>query len=448
MSRKTSSDSSGGNEDTIAAVATPPGRGGIGVIRISGPRAIGIAETLCRRQFQARHATLSWFLAADGERLDQGLVLVFNGDGSFTGEPVAELHGHGGPMVLRRIMHAVLALGARIARPGEFSERAFLNGRMDLAQAEAVADLIASGSEAAARGAVQSLSGTFSRAVEALAEQLRALRVLVEAQIDFPDEELDLEDVLFSRSEFESLTRGVENLLGKARRGARLGQGATVAIVGPPNAGKSSLLNALSEDEVAIVTPIPGTTRDLLKVDLVIQGLPIRLIDTAGLRETEDPIEQEGIRRARQALQNADLVVEVEDLTCPPDQRLPGTWLEGVASTLRVGNKLDMAPGREALVNVSALTGAGIKQLEAAILERLEYQPDSSGFTARDRHVALLQAVSDHLNLAGTLTGQKVGSEFVAEELRLAHDALGEIVGRVSADMLLGDIFSTFCIGK
>jgi len=436
-------------EETIAAVATPHGRGGIGIVRLSGIRAIEIAEAMCRRTLRPRHATLSRICNQAGDLVDHGIVLIFPAGASFTGEPVAEIQGHGGPIVMRNIMQAALELGARTARPGEFSERAFLNGRMDLAQAEAVADLIASGSQAAARGALRSLTGEFSALVLSIARSLLEIRVRVEAGIDFPEEPLSDEETTTQVGELVSLRAELAELLGKTRQGVRLGQGATIAIVGPPNAGKSSLLNVLSGEDNAIVSAIPGTTRDLLKVDLELRGLPIRVIDTAGLRITVDPIESEGIRRALAILPSADLIIAIEDLAATlGEDKLDPKWLDGCPSILRVGNKLDLAPARQADVNVSVHTGEGLEQLRDSILERLNFEPEGSTFTARARHVEALSRTDHHLSQAISLLAAKFGTEFIAEELRLAHENLGEIVGRVSADGLLGEIFSNFCIGK
>lgn len=450
MSPARHSDKTNFANETIVAVATPPGRGGVGIVRLSGPEAIVIAEKIGRRMFKPRQATFTRFRNASGELLDEGLTIVFEAGASYTGEPVAEFQGHGGPVVMQRLVKAALAEGARLARPGEFSERAFLNGRMDLTQAEAVADLIASGSEAAARGALQSLSGEFSRRVNALAAELRGLRTQIEALIDFPDEELDAALIDVSSARLRSLAGQVDDLLTGARRGVRLSRGAVIAIIGEPNVGKSSLLNALSGEDAAIVTDIPGTTRDVLRVDLEILGLPIRLLDTAGLRITDDPVEQEGIRRALAVLPTADLVLVIRDVSAIRPAPLPEEWLIGAKQVLTIGNKADLSvnSAEHCDLLVSAKTGEGLPQLTHAIVESLGYSAEGSAFTARQRHVGLLEAVQRCIQSARVLISEDAGMELVAEELRMAHDRLGEIVGRVSADELLGDIFSTFCIGK
>jgi tRNA modification GTPase len=451
MSLAKPSEGSDTGQETIVAIATPPGRGGVGIVRISGPAAISIAEKMARRTFKPRIATFTRLHDQSGELIDEGIVLAFEDGASFTGEPVAELQGHGGPIVMQRLVRAALAEGARLARPGEFSERAFLNGRMDLVQAEAIADLIASGSEAAARGALKSMTGEFSAKVDALAGQLRELRIRLEAGIDFPEEELDPHALAVTRNNLEALDQALSEVLVAARRGVRLSQGATVALVGAPNAGKSSLLNALAGEDAAIVTPIPGTTRDVLKVDLELGGLPIRLLDTAGLRETGDLVEMEGVRRARALLAGADLVVVVHDGSQETVRTFPSDWLSEVKRSLTVMNKLDLVGFREDSPNmlwVSARTGEGLERLVEVILDQLGYQPDGSAFTARQRHVSLLENCGLHVRSTLDALEADFGMEIVAEELRLAHRCLGEIVGQVSADELLGDIFSTFCIGK
>ena len=439
-----------GDTDTIAAVATPPGQGGVGIVRISGPMALEIGESIVSEPLPPRQALHANF-THEGELLDDGVGLYFMAPNSFTGEDVVELQGHGGPVVMQMLLNAVLAAGARLARPGEFSERAFLNGQIDLAQAEAVADLIASASTQAARGAVRSLSGEFSLLINELDADILKLRVHVEAAIDFPDEEVELLAQGRVGEQIEALIGAVQALTQRGRQGALLTQGISIAIIGAPNAGKSSLLNRLSGEEAAIVTDIPGTTRDLLKVDLVLDGLPIRLVDTAGLRDTTDPVEVEGVRRARLEAERADLILEVWDLTanqaeaepCAPDR------------ALRVENKIDLVdipPGpvkdSPSRVRVSCLTGAGIESLKGAIKQRVGFSGEGSTFSARQRHIEALNAALTALEGAAERLKSNAAAEVIAEELRLAHIALGEITGETTPDDLLGSIFATFCIGK
>ena len=437
--------------DTIAAVATPPGQGGIGILRISGPAAFAIGETIAGPRPAPRQAALRRF-AHRGEALDEGLALFFPKPRSFTGEDVVELQGHGGPMVLQGVLNAALAEGARLARPGEFTERAFVNGRLDLAQAEAVADLIASASEAAARGALRSLAGTFSKAVKELDARILKLRVFLEASIDFPDEEIEFLERGQVASQIEDLLTATRQLLEDGRQGVLSSQGVKVALVGAPNAGKSSLLNCLSGEDSAIVTHIPGTTRDLLKLDLVLDGLPLRLVDTAGLRPTADPVEIEGVRRARAEAEQADLVILVRDMASEPQDAPPAAW----ERTLLVDNKIDLTgaqPGQDRTrspprVRISCLTGAGLPELREAIKERVGFFGGSCKFSARRRHLSALQAALDALQTGGQRLEQKAPGELIAEELRLAQLALGEITGELAPDELLGQIFSAFCIGK
>lgn len=436
--------------DTIAAVATPPGQGGVGILRISGSLAQRIGETLLNCSLPPRTALHRRFLH-DGEMLDQGLALSFPAPKSFTGEDVVELHGHGGPVVMQRLLDAALALGARLARPGEFSERAFRNGKIDLAQAEAVADLIASASVAAAKGAVRSLSGAFSDRVRALDEDILKLRIYVEASIDFPDEEVEFLSEAAAGQRIAGLVEAVQALSASGRQGVLLSQGVNIAIIGPPNAGKSSLLNRLAGEDAAIVTDIPGTTRDLLKVDLVLDGLPVRLVDTAGLRVGGDPVEKEGMRRARAEADRADLILELRDLST--GQAANCTF--GRERTLVVGNKVDLtsitpgcSPDDARAVHTSCLTGAGIRELKALIKQQVGFTGESAAFSARNRHLAALGGAAAALRNAAQLVQARASGEVVAEELRLAHLALGEITGEVSSDDLLGSIFATFCIGK
>lgn len=436
--------------DTIAAVATPPGQGGVGIVRISGPMALKIGESIVGEPLPPRQALHANF-THQGELLDDGVGLYFMAPNSFTGEDVVELQGHGGPVVMQMLLNAVLASGARLARPGEFSERAFLNGQIDLAQAEAVADLIASASTQAARGAVRSLSGEFSLLINQLDADVLKLRVHVEAAIDFPDEEVELLAQGRVGEQIEALISAVQALTQRGRQGALLTQGISIAIIGAPNAGKSSLLNRLSGEEAAIVTDIPGTTRDLLKVDLVLDGLPVRLVDTAGLRDSTDPVEVEGVRRARLAAEQADLILEVWDLAAAQ----VNTVLSSSERTLRVENKIDLVdvpPGpvkdSPSTVRVSCLTGDGIEALKGAIKHRVGFTGEGSAFSARQRHIEALNAALSALENAAQRLEANAAAEVIAEELRLAHLALGEITGETTPDDLLGSIFATFCIGK
>jgi tRNA modification GTPase len=451
--------------DTICAIATPPGSGGLGVVRQSGPGVQDIARQLGGRLPRPRHATLADFRDAEGEIIDTGILLFFAAPHSFTGEDVLELQAHGGSFILQRLVDRALELGARAARPGEFSERAFLNDKLDLVQAEAIADLIQSGTDAAARAAQRSLQGVFSRRVQVLQEQLTALRVFVEAAIDFPDEEIDFlaeSDVLDRLADARS---GLSALLREARQGRLLRDGIVLAIVGAPNAGKSSLLNALSGQDSAIVTEIPGTTRDVLRELIDLDGIPVHLADTAGIRETDDLIEAEGVRRARQALESADLVLLVEDASDPdrlglkPDIDLP----EGLGC-LRLANKadrvaderlkrLEQASGPDRLW-ISARTGYGIERLRRTIRERvgapggLADGRESGSFSARQRHIDALHRADRHLETGQRVMTERQAGELLAEELRLAQQALGELTGEMLPDDLLGEIFSSFCIGK
>lgn len=404
-----------------------------------------------------RHAALRSFRNAKGELLDRGIALYFPAPDSFTGEAVLELQGHGGPVVVSTVVDAALELGARRAEPGEFSKRAFLNDRIDLLQAEAIADLIASGSAQAARAALRSLSGEFSKAVEALAEQVLGLRLHVEAAIDFPEEEIDFLSDAALAGRLESCEAAFRELLERARAGRALADGYRVVIVGRPNAGKSSLLNRLAGQEAAIVTEVAGTTRDILRERINLDGLVVELVDTAGLRSDPDRIEAEGIRRAREALSTADAVMWLKDASTDPAEGLPADEdLPPGVPIVRVDNKIDLtgaAPGltrREPpVVGVSALTGEGLRELRS-LLSRLAGQHDlgEGTFTARKRQIDAIQRAFAHFVAGRAALEQARAGELLAEELRLAHDALGEVTGRVTADDLLGRIFSEFCIGK
>ena len=442
-------------DDTIAAAATPAGRGGVAMVRVSGPLVPDIAKRLLGRLPVPRYATLARWNDAAGEELDTGLALYFPAPQSFTGQHVLELHGHGGTVIVEALLERLVQLGARRARPGEFSQRAYLNDKLDLAQAEAIADLIDAGSRAAARAALRSLQGEFSASVSALREALVALRVQVEAGIDFPDEHLDLAAQSALRSRADALHTQLQQLLAAAAQGRVLTEGLTVVIAGRPNAGKSTLLNRLAGFDAAIVTPIAGTTRDLLREQVTIRGVPIELIDTAGLRAvTGDAIEEEGMRRARDAITRADRVLFVVDAVEDPQALslvAERASLPAHVPVTVVMNKVDLIattdpnPGHLA---VSAATGAGLDALRAH-LAGLAGPADAIGgaFSARARHVAALRRASAHLEQARAHL-VRPDPELAAEELRAAQQALGEVVGQLSSDELLGEIFSRFCIGK
>lgn len=442
--------------DTIAAVATPPGAGGIGIVRVSGSAACTIGRQLTRKRLRSRVVHFSTFFDAAGSALDRGLSMFFPGPASFTGEDVLELHAHGSPVVLNLLLRRVCELGARQARAGEFSERAFLNGKLDLAQAEAIADLIAAGSEAQARAALRSLEGEFSARVRSIFDALVRLRAWLEAALDFAEEEIDFLSAPQLRGELEQVRTRATDLLAAAQRGAVLRDGLHVVIVGRPNAGKSSLLNALAQSDRAIVTAIPGTTRDVLRETVQLDGIALTLVDTAGLRESDDVIEREGIRRAHAELERADVVVLVTDTENVSTDRklLPPTT---TAARLIVHNKIDIsneaariesASASETLLWLSARTGAGLPLLRSELARRSGGASASDGaFSARTRHVQALQRVNVHLTLAHDQLAQRA-AELAAEELRQAQQTLGEITGEFSSDDLLGAIFSTFCIGK
>lgn len=442
------------NSDTIVAIATAPGVGAVGIVRISGPGTRAVARAMLGELPQPRRAKLASFRDHDGAAIDHGIALFFPAPQSFTGEDVLELQGHGGPVVLDSIVARALSLGARLARPGEFSERAFLNGKLDLVQAEAIADLIESASTAAARSAMRALAGDFSRALHALSEALIEARLHVEAAIDFPEEEIDFLADGVLRTRIEALLGRLTDLTRTSEQGRLLREGLTVMLVGRPNVGKSSLLNRLAAYEAAIVSPIPGTTRDVLRERILLDGIPLHLIDTAGLRETSEPIEREGVARARAALAQADLALVLFDdaAQVPPLLAELPPQLEFVL----VRNKIDLAgtasgarPGPHGQeIAISALTGAGLDALRTALKAVTGIQrPDDGVFIARRRHLDALQRAHGHVCNACAQLDAKQG-ELMAEELRLAQRALGEITGEFTADDLLGRIFASFCIGK
>jgi len=446
--------------DTICAVATPPGAGGLGIVRVSGPEVPEISRVLMGFLPDPRYATLADFTDSQDEVIDSGIALYFPAPHSFTGEHVLELQGHGGTFILQRLMRRVLNLGARAARPGEFSERAFLNDKLDLVQAEAIADLIDSGSDAAARAAQRSLQGVFSSQVHKLQEELTAVRVFVEAAIDFPEEEIDFlaeSDVV---QQVNKAGQDLSGLLAGARQGRLLRDGIVLAIIGRPNAGKSSLLNALSGQDSAIVTAIPGTTRDVLREQIDLDGIPVHMADTAGIRETSDLIEAEGVRRARQALESADIVLLIKDVSKNADseQDLSAELPPGV-TTIVVGNKIDLLPEGELQkiqdkddtqqVWISTITGQGMDDLRSRIRDAVGATDQVEGsFSARQRHIDALKRAGGHMAAGSQAMENNQAGELLAEELRLAQQALGEITGELLPDDLLGEIFSSFCIGK
>jgi tRNA modification GTPase len=440
--------------DTIVSAATPPGTGGVGIVRISGEEAPRIGQAMLGHLPKPRLASRRDFLGADKEPIDNGIALYFPAPGSFTGESIVELHGHGGPTVIAMLVEAAVANGARLAEPGEFSRRAFLNDKLDLAQAEAIADLIDSGTAQAARAALRSLSGEFSRCVNELVAQLTDLRVHVEAAIDFPEEEIDFLSDKQLIKRLDDCAGAFEQLLAAATVGRVLRDGYQVVLVGKPNAGKSSLMNTLSGEDTAIVTEIAGTTRDILRENIDIDGLAVELIDTAGLRDDPNIIEQEGIRRAREAMSNADAVLWVQDASVNDDKEMEESVPDGVP-VLVVRNKVDLldtekvAVDDDTSVRLSAKTGAGVDGLRERIRKLAGYKNLGEGaLTARRRHVDALQRAEAHFTTGRKALNETRAGEILAEELRLAQQALGEITGVVSSDDLLGQIFAGFCIGK
>ncbi len=452
------------NQDTIAAVATATGRGGVGIIRVSGPRARAMAITLGGREPKPRYAHYGPLFADSGVVLDEGLLLFFPGPHSFTGEDVLELQGHGGPVVLDMLLRRCLQLGARMARPGEFSERAFLNDKLDLAQAEAIADLIEASSEQAARNALRSLQGEFSRRVHALTEKLIGLRIYVEAAIDFPEEEIDFLADGHVLSQLDAVRQELASVLREAGQGALLRDGMTVVIAGRPNAGKSSLLNALAGREAAIVTDIAGTTRDVLREHIHIDGMPLHVVDTAGLRDTHDQVERIGVERALKAIGEADRILLVVDSTAPEADDPFALWPEFLEQrpdphkVTLIRNKADLSGETVGLetctdghitLTLSARGLEGLDLLREHLKACMGYEQTSEGsFSARRRHLQALQQASASLEHGREQLTVLGAGELLAEDLRMAQQALGEITGAFTPDDLLGRIFSSFCIGK
>ncbi|HEY9396573.1 MAG TPA: tRNA uridine-5-carboxymethylaminomethyl(34) synthesis GTPase MnmE [Burkholderiales bacterium] len=440
--------------ETIAAVATAAGRGGIGIVRVSGKRLADVALALCGEIPVARRATFTHFLDEHGAILDEGLLLYFPAPHSFTGEDVLELHAHGGPVVLHLLLRRCLALGARLAEPGEFTRRAFLNDKLDLAQAEAVVDLIDASNEAAVRSAGRSLRGEFSATVNALVDRLIELRMRVEAALDFPEEEVDALERTVAQEGVNDLRIRIGEVLAKATQGSLLRSGLNVVLAGQPNVGKSSLLNRLAGEELAIVTDVPGTTRDTVRQTIQVHGLPVNIIDTAGLRDTQDEVERIGIARTWSEIQRADvllLLVDARAGVTAKDLRIVAQLPEGL-QRLIVYNKLDLVEDRGGAsldadsVQVSAKTGEGIESLRDRLQAIAGWQANTEDvYLARERHLVALNETALCLERAAEAVGQ---AELMAEELRLAQVALGRITGVFTADDLLGEIFSRFCIGK
>lgn len=450
--------------DIIAAVATPPGRGGVGILRISGPSLQGFINQFAPSHvLPPRKAILMDFCDGQGEVIDQGLIIYFPAPHSFTGEDVVELHGHGGPVVLDCLLQRVLELGARPARPGEFSQRAFMHDKIDLAQAEAIADLIDATSQQAARSAVRSLQGEFSRQIHGLVEQLIALRIFIEAAIDFPEEEIDYLSEGGVSLRLEALRTTLENIIACAQQGVLLREGMTVVIAGKPNAGKSSLLNTLSGSDAAIVTDIAGTTRDVLRQSIHIDGMPLHVVDTAGLRVSDDPVEQEGIRRAWLEIAQADRILFIVDASVDPHIDVRELWPEFFQrfperdNLTLVFNKTDKlgdafikpTASQAARFFISAKTGDGLAALKNHLKHCMGYESAENGnFMARRRHMDILHRANGILTRAELQLAEHQAGELVAEDLREIQNLLGEITGEFSSDDLLGRIFTSFCIGK
>jgi len=441
--------------DNIAAIATAPGRGGIGVVRISGSNLDDTALNICGTLLSPRKVVYTSFRDGDGEVIDQGIALFFPAPHSYTGEDILELQGHGGPAVLHLLLQRCLDLGARLALPGEFTQRAYLNDKLDLAQAESVADLIDATTSQAARSAMRSLLGEFSRVIHQLVSDLIDLRMLVEAMLDFPEEELDTPDIERRDAKLVSIRKKLLITLQLAQQGSLLREGAHVVLIGQPNVGKSSLLNLLSGEEVALVSDVPGTTRDVIRQSIQISGVPLHIIDTAGLREVQDTVEKMGIARTRSTIQKADVILLMLDAGQGMQEEDRKILAELPASTPRVYifNKIDLTNeaarleslGGEDYIYLSAKTGIGIDLLQKKLLSLIGWHQEAGVFMARERHVRALLQAQQHLDNASL---ESARAELFAEELRLAQEVLNTITGEFSSDDLLGEIFSRFCIGK
>lgn len=442
-----------GNQQTIVAVATASGKGGVGIVRLSGPLAPEICEKVIGCLPKPRFAHYAGFLDVDNLPIDFGLTLYFKAPFSFTGEAVVEFQGHGGPIVLDRIVQRCISLGARLAKPGEFSERAFLNGKIDLVQAEAIADLISASTVAAAKSAINSLKGTFSEQIKVLDKAVVDMRIYVEAAIDFPDEEVEFLKHGQIQQKLEEVLKNLDMVLQTAKQGALLKDGMTVALIGEPNVGKSSLLNALCEEEIAIVSPIPGTTRDLVKEQINLDGIPLQVIDTAGIRDNVDEIEAEGIYRAQSRIASVDKILWITDnqSSIPPEQ-LKTILDQYPEKVIRIINKIDISgdsPGpRKEGIFISAKTRAGLAELKKVLKGECGLRQIESVFIARRRHIVSISLGKEHVEEALRLLEQGYSGDCIAEELRLAHMAFCEITGEFKPDDLLGKIFSEFCIGK
>ncbi|MBX3708422.1 MAG: tRNA uridine-5-carboxymethylaminomethyl(34) synthesis GTPase MnmE [Gammaproteobacteria bacterium] len=441
--------------DTIVAQATPSGRGGIAVVRVSGPQVTNVIHHVLGHELSPRQAAYHRFYDVDGAVIDEGIAIFFSRPNSFTGEDVLELHGHGGPVVVDLLLQRILSLGPRLARPGEFSERAYLNGKIDLAQAESIADLINASSQQAARSAIRSLQGEFSKEIYALNEKIIYLRTYIEAAIDFTDEEIDFLGDEKIATLLSKILEDLNTIQQKAKQGSFLREGITVVIVGEPNVGKSSLLNYLSGKEVAIVTDIPGTTRDVLRNDILIDGMPIHIIDTAGLRHSDDLVEQEGIRRAYHEMEKADIILHVVDAANAVSSDM--TRWENSRPRITIRNKIDLTreqpsiknENSETIISLSVKLGVGIDLLKSHIKAQVGYCPTTEGtYLARRRHLDALARAKTHLQESLMQLRQSHAGELAAEDLRLAHLSLCEITGEFTTDDLLGHIFSSFCIGK